>query len=100
MKKGDKVFYDSKEWTVTSDPDSGGYVWISDTAYNGSFNIIRRVDELKPVSEVPAHILAKSCAWHNWANYVGAVEVYDFCRNCDLKRPIDWKELGDGKKSK
>ncbi len=99
MKKGDKVFYDSKEWTVTSDPDSGGYVWISDTAYNGSFNIIRKVDELKPVSEVPTYIMNKSCRWHNWKDYVGATEVYRYCDYCDLKEMTDWKEIGDGKKS-
>ena len=94
MKTGDKVFYDGKTWTVTSDPDSAGYVWISDTAYNGSYNIIRSVGDLTPVEQVSDTRLNKNCGWHTWKRYTGAVEVYDFCDHCDLKRQIDWKELG------
>lgn len=43
-------------------------------------------------SDTPHH-------YHIWERYQGAFKVYDYC-NCGAKREIDWRELGDGARTK
>jgi hypothetical protein len=31
----------------------------------------------------------RECSWHDWHNYVGLIESYQYCTHCDAKKPIN-----------
>lgn len=46
------------------------------------------VDLLRSKSSDPDSKV-KECAWHEWQNYTGLNESYQYCTRCDAKRPIN-----------
>lgn len=44
------------------------------------------VDLLKSKSTDSRNSNVKECAWHDWKNYTGLNESYDYCTVCDAKR--------------
>ena len=97
---GDTIHLDGDDYAVETYAHNGDYYLIR--AKLSGVHYSRYIDG-KQVAEwlgtgrlklVTTSSERKSqCAWHEWVRYTGATNVFDYCKNCDVKRAIDWKEL-------
>lgn len=109
FKEGDIVRIDGVEFEVEPSTYGNNGWWLKEvggTTYYYSLRWLSKeeADELSKEGRLyygsqKKVAGGKEHCYHVWKRYVGAREVYDFCTDCDAKRDIDWRKLGDGKQS-